>query len=221
MSRPLKARLGWSGYVGILAALHAKPMCLPDMPAVMGIGRDTLYRLIPGLYSAGWLHVSAWELRPSNTLPVYAFGPGDDAPAPTMRPTGRPVEGARILADTPSPEVIAFCSMLRAISDTSACISDIALETGSHRETIRTALDALVDAGLAHLSAWQPRFCNPTGPIAAHYKIGAGSRAKKPSKKARRYASSKRWRNSVKQREAFGPLLLALRPSANSEQEAA
>lgn len=214
--RPPKVRLGWAGYVGILAALKAQPMALPQMPAVMGIGKDTLYRLVPSLHALGWVHISGWIMLPKSTMPLYAFGPGDDAEPPTRRPNGRRT-ATRVLREQPASEVISFSTMLHALDGLRASISEVAEEIGAHRDTVSSALDALVAAEMAHLCAWQPRAHGRGGAPIALYTLGAGKPAKKPSLRSRRLAAGQRWRAMVKRRAEFDPLIQALRPAANSE----
>ena len=215
MSRNYKARLGFAGYVALLAAFRDEPADIRSMRSRTGIGRDTLYHLIPDFHARGMLHISSWLCQPGiKATPIYSFGPGEDAAPPKGRTNIAPLVRERV-----SPEVISFSLALAEMSEP-ANICEIRAETGIHRDTIRKMLDALREHNMARIVLWTPRACGG-GQHVASYQLGAGTDARYPSAVKRRLASRTKWRRAVAARAADRAIHAAIVLGSGDERLAA
>lgn len=211
-------RVGMAGYVRLLAMLRIRPNTIPDAADFVGVGRVACYRIITTMHHLKLVHVSDWLIQyDRRTLPVYAFGPGEDAPAPIKRPCGRAVRNAKLpkLRDF-SSEVVGLHLLIKAMSEP-ASRAQLGRDTGLHEKTIRTALAAMVRHGLAFIDHWAPREA-PGGPPIAHFQFGAGKNAPRPKpiprKEINRHHNDKR-----RERLKFLPLVRAFSAPASNEAQ--
>lgn len=218
--RPLKARLGIDGYVRLLAYIKAKPGTIIQIAQGFGIGRDTTYKLIGRFYACGWLHVVAWHQEGrGKRLPVYTFGKGIDAPKPTHTASGHPIaQSVGVLAPVAvAPEVMGLCALLDELE--SECnLPELVAATGLNRDTVKKALDALVEHKLAHIALLLPRAPGIGGEYMRYWKLGAGQNAKMPHRKKREQERGRRYREASKAREFTAAVTFALAGAANHAQ---
>ena len=199
--RPGKAKLGMAGYVKILAILRRQPCTTAEIQPLAGIGHTSAAALLPSFHLAGLAHIADWRQDYNcATMPVYAYGPGNDADMPAKRPTGKACNGARLsLRRVARPDVVALASVMRALSEPKTR-QELHDETGLAATTIRLILRALKVSKLARVAEWLPK---PGGgvPIEA-YQLGSGADTPRPkaitkSEVARRYREAKRQRESM------------------------
>jgi hypothetical protein len=60
--------------------LQDRPMNCKDMAAEVHCHVRTASRVLREMHEDGLLHVQSWQRSQGAHLPVYAFGPGEDAP---------------------------------------------------------------------------------------------------------------------------------------------
>jgi len=61
-------------------AIQERPMDRVALAAVVYCHVQTAARVLSDMHKAGQVHVVEWQRRRGKHLPVYAFGPGEDAP---------------------------------------------------------------------------------------------------------------------------------------------
>lgn len=211
-------RVGMAGYVRLLARLRMRPSTIPDAVGFVGVGRGACYRIITTMHHLKLVHVSAWSTDyDRRTLPVYAYGPGEDAPAPALRPCGRPTRNAKLptLRDF-SSEVVGLHLLIKTMAEP-VSKAQIGRETGMHDKTIRTTLAAMVRYGLAYIDHWAAREA-AGGPPIAHFQFGTGVSAPRPKpisrKEINRFHNAKR-----RDRQKFLPLVRAFSAPASNEAQ--
>jgi len=177
--RDNRARLGLVGYAYLAAMLVQKPATTVGLMQRASMGHVAAYRFLGTLQALRYAHVAGWELEPRRTAkPLLAFGPGDDAPPPALRPNGRPVEAVRLPARQLCPSVLHFVQLLRCI-ETPACIPELMDSTGLHRDQITDCLETLVQLQLAHVPLWARR--RHRGARVKFFKLGPGRNVAPPS----------------------------------------
>lgn len=188
MSAAAKAgtvRIGMAGYVAFLAALRDTPCTLSEAPAVAGVGHTCAWHFISGMYALRLIRISGYRMSPGKcTAPVFSPGSDPDAPPPAFRPSGRPIDGIRMPKKVqPRPELLAFKSLLSALELPSSR-TELAASTGLHWVTIKSAVNALVEHGFAHIAMWHWR--DHGGPPLEQFQIGRGVNARRPDRMKRR-----------------------------------
>ncbi len=61
-------------------ALQGRPMNYKDVAAEVHCHIRTASRVLREMHEDGLLHIHSWQRSQGAHLPVYAFGPGEDAP---------------------------------------------------------------------------------------------------------------------------------------------
>jgi hypothetical protein len=210
--RGFKARIGLAGYVTLLGSMSRHPTDINSLAMRLGWGRDTCYRLVPQFHKRGRLHISDWRIAPRKVpIAIYAYGPGEDAPAPTLTPDGRQRSPVRILRpEKMSPEVIAFCNVLDEL-ETASSIKEIKAATGIHHDTARQICAALRREKLGYIERYLPRDgCG--GTYMAMFKLGQRKDASYPNPKALRRKTVKAWQQRSAANQPMRDLIAALQP---------
>lgn len=209
-------RVGMVGYVRLLARLRERPSTIPDMVGFVGVARVACYRIVTTLHHLKLVHVSGWlDEYDRRTLPVYAFGPGEDAAPPTFRPCGRQVRNAKLPnLRVLSVEVVGLASLIRAM-ETPASRKEIEAVTGLHNRTVRMALQAMTRYGMVHVAYWSPREVSG-GPPTAQLQFGPGRSAPRP-KPMPKQEINRRHNDRRRERLKFAPLVQAFRAPASNE----
>jgi hypothetical protein len=178
-------RMGMKGYIALYAALSRKPMSAAELIMDQLVGHNAVYRYLVTLHALGELHVVDWRVQPNiRAQPVYAAGPGQDAPLP-LRPNGRPSAGPnKARRRALSPALIAFASLLRSLREP-ICRAELREETGYTDYFIGIALRALMKNKLARITSWVRESNSIPGPPRAYYQLGSGPNAKRPPRLTR------------------------------------
>lgn len=186
MGRPT-VRLGMDGYARLLALL-AKPMTRDQFQEAGVIGRLAATRFLGACHATQRARILSW-LTPyrQSPVPVWQRGAGPDAPPPSSRPTGRPVQGppqAGRGAEHVPEELAKFFLLLDALS-TPLTPLEVEDRTGINERTVRKTIDALHDTQQCHIVDWKHREADDTGPWMPMFVLGAGQDAPKPADKPR------------------------------------
>lgn len=204
--RASRTKLGMVGYAHLAAMLRDKPMTISSLQAAARLGHMATYRFVMSLHTLKRAHITGWVQKAhSPLLPLFAFGPGQDAPAPTMRSNGRPVEAVNFPAQQLLPSLIAFEQLLRAI-EVPASRQDVIAATGLHYDTVTAALEAMVDLQLAHVPLWL--WTPQGGPCLPQYELGPGENMPQPRYRWGERRALLRERKELQQ--SFQPLLRAM-----------
>lgn len=177
--RITRTKLGLVGYAHLAAMLVQEPCTAIALAQKAHMGHVAAYRFLISLHTLRRVHVRSWEQRPRvRPVPVFAFGPGQDAPPPIKAPNGRPVEAASVPRARVCASLIAFESLLKAIEQPASLV-DAVESTGLHCTQLQRALRTLVHLGLAHVALWVDR---PQGGRALpQYQLGDGPNAPEPT----------------------------------------
>ena len=178
--RDSRTRLGVAGYAHLAAMMVQQPCTVLGLMRRAGLGHVAAYRFIATLHALRYAHVAGWEMEPGrNAMPLWAFGPGVDAPPPTHRPNGRPVQALRLPKRQVCPGVLHFVQLLRAI-ETPASATEVQEATGMHHTPVREFLDAMQALELAHVPLWGHR--PQGGAPMPQYQLGRGRNAPEPTR---------------------------------------
>jgi hypothetical protein len=179
--RDSRTRLGVAGYAHLAAMLVQQPCTVIRLMQRAGLGHVAAYRFIGTLHALRYAHVVGWEMEPGrNAMPMWAFGPGADAPPPTVRPNGRPVQALRLPKRKVCPGVLHFVQLLRAI-EVPAGAAEVQAATGMHHSPVRDFLDTMQALELAHVPLYGHRQ-QGGGPPMPQYQLGYGRNAAEPSR---------------------------------------
>jgi hypothetical protein len=146
MTRPLKARLGMQGHAAVLAHLKATPSTFDDLLAADLIGSHSNgYILLASLHRLLRIHISGWrEQRGRHMQAVWAYGCGDDAPAPSHRAGGaRRVQSVFVPAALRIPPAYLALDMLMTELEAPHTTLELVELTGLDPRTVRAALRGL------------------------------------------------------------------------------
>ena len=197
-------RLGVAGYVALLAALRDGPSTIPVMADRHRLSTAAAYRFVATFHRLGCLHICAWRSGPGASYPVYAYGRGQDAPAPA---NAAPFTKARIMA-----EGIPLAKALECLEGLSSK-RDVMEWSGMSHTLAKIALGACIEHGLIYIADWHARTPTGHGEPLPQYRLGAGPSVPKPSRERRRLVN-KRYYDKVRARLHQERVLSAL--SANS-----
>lgn len=204
-------RLGYAGYVAILAALRADPLTTAEMVSAGLLGRTASGRIITSLHHLGVLCIVGWRQNyRSAARPIYGYGSGLDAPAPTERPNGRPGSAAPLRTLVLSSEVVALVALMKALDEPRSKTELMAVTGLSYGGMLR-ALTALRSHGFARIAVWEHRDCTG-GPPMACFAMGSEKDAKRPPRASKR-ARNQRFTERKRATEPFEALRRALAPS--------
>lgn len=210
-------RVGVAGYVRVLAMLREKPCTIPQAVGFVGVARVSCYRILTTMHHLKLVHVSGWSTEyDRRTLPIYSYGPGEDAQPPLFRANGKPVQNAKLptLRDF-SSEVMSLRLLIEAMSFMPVSRAEMERITGLHYRTVRMALEAMVRHGLVHIDHWEPREV-AGGPPTAHFIFGPGRSAPRP-KPIPRAEINRRNNDRRRERLKFQPLVQAFHAPASNE----
>lgn len=217
--RATRTKLGVVGYAHLLAMLTWYPSTVLALAQRARMGHLAAYRWVMAMHQLGRVHVASWlELPRRPLLPVFAVGPGPDAPPPSERANGRPVERCVLPMRRLTKELIAFEHLLRAL-EVQATRAEVVEATGLDDTTARDGLRALHRLQLAHVAGWYIR--PQGGALLAIYLLGPGrdapQRRQKPTARDRSFRQRQRELRGVKPLEQAFHLMAA---TAAAEQHA-
>jgi hypothetical protein len=179
--RESRTRLGVAGYAHLAAMLVQQPCTVPGLMRRAAMGHVAAYRFIGTLHALRYAHVAGWEMEPGrNAMPIWAFGPGADVPAPRTRPNGRPVQAVRKPRRQVCPGVLHFVQLLRTI-EVPAGAAEVQAATGMHHSVVRDFLDTMQALELAHVPLYGHRPQGGGVPV-PQYQLGYGRNAPEPTR---------------------------------------
>lgn len=179
--RDTRTRLGLVGYAHLAALLVQQPSSVLGLMHRGRLGSHVAaYRFIGTLHALGYAHMAGWELPPGlGPRAVWAFGPGQDAPPPTRRPNGRPVEAVRLPKRQVCPGVLHFVQVLKTLEEP-VSIPELIERTGLDRGPLTDCARVLVALELAHVPLWNLR--EQGGAPVPCYQLGRGRNAPMPAR---------------------------------------
>lgn len=207
--RATRTRLGMEGYLHLAAMLRDKPMTAVQLTSASGMGHVAAYRFLSTMHKARRVHIAGWHRKPHTPArPIFAWGDGSDAPAPTRTASNRACDGVRALPDHRMPPLLVrFCMLLSAIEHC-ASRQEVIEATGIDTTVVGRSLDLAVRLGLAHIAVWQWR---PQGgaPV-PQFLLGAGVNAARPSATAVKRAARQLRNERARASRPFVPLATAV-----------
>jgi hypothetical protein len=207
--------LGLRGHAALYAALAAKPMDYAGLALAGKLSDFSARRWAQSLHAAGLVHITRWQrIGRGQPTPVWAAGPGTDAPYPAQRPDGspavpRPVQHPKRRYSS----TVAFCVALRALQTGAHTLADMMEETGVSVRGVRGMLYTLHAARVLYISAWH-RPNGATGKWCAAYAWGRAKDAEKPAPEPNT-SVCRRHRQRLQERKTLATLL---RLGASSNQ---
>jgi hypothetical protein len=219
--RPARARLGLAGYVTILATLRDQPDTSVGLMDRTGIGKTNACLLLPQFHAKGLIHIAGWQYGLGQyTKPVYAYGPGVDAPLPAdaVHENGQPRSPRMAKFRGYKPEFIAFACVMDELAMPVTAV-EILAATGLARGTLNGVLRALRKHNLARIAGWVKRDGSGAGGRMAQWQLGSAKNA--PYPKLDRTVSRRRNRAVQVKRSSMLRVIHAIAGVAAPMREAA
>jgi hypothetical protein len=176
-------RWGLRRYAQILAAIYWKSRSANDVAEKLGClgtnSAQSVREVLWGMRDLGLVHVRSWSPHPSPRscvmTPVFAFGPGDDAPypVPCNRVPGQPA-GKWVRA-----ELTHFATIVRELR-TGATRTEICERCGTMHHNLAPLLREMRALSLARVCEWNFRESG-AGQPAEVWKLGHGKEAQRPA----------------------------------------
>lgn len=187
---------GISRYIAALSALRAKPATVKHLAARLDSAQCSVYSLISHLHRAGLVHIGGWENKPRTaSVPVYAFGPGDDEPYPEKRMDGRKRTCARRKNASVSAELSSFIAAWNALKESSLTRAEVGEASGYHKNATQRLIRELHAKKLVFISEWRQDAMSR--PVAA-FTFGLGKKDA-PKPKATASELNRRYRERMAQ----------------------
>lgn len=171
-------RMGLVQYGRVLAAITEQPRTSVAVADVVARQPQRIREILWRMEHMGEAHVVRWdqpEMLRGIMAPVFAAGPGQSVPYP--RPLKRAAPGSTLAKSHPKPELISFCSVLKALRE-GGTRADIGAATGIAPMRLSLLLRSLHAARLTHCSGWY-REGNDGSP-AQVFMLGAGRDVPRP-----------------------------------------
>lgn len=153
-TRPNKATLGVANMVPMLSAMRRRPRSYEDLQRISGIGRTAVRAIIAAMRAVQLVHIAGWSARYRAPFsPLFAYGHGQDVPAPTVRPDGRESQG-HFPAVSPKPRtnIVALAAMIRAIEAEPCSLDDLVDITGASMLMVVGVVAALRKHRMAYIA---------------------------------------------------------------------
>jgi hypothetical protein len=190
-------------YARAVCLLIAQPRTTAELTAALGVSASTAAKFVRVMHQRGLIHIERW--RPpayrGDHAAVYAFGPGEDAPA-LGRSCKRPQPLARPYADT-----IAFAELARAIIEAPRTTHEMVEQSGLTLGTVGRVVAVLraEEQRALRIVEWDR---SRKAPMPA-YGFGIGPDAARPPPMTARQLN-RRYRERRKVRDMFRPLHIAI-----------
>lgn len=192
-------------YARAVCALVHQPRTVIELAEALGVFINTASAFIRVMHQRGLVHVDHW--RPPACrgfhMPVYAFGPGPDAPV-----LGRSCRLPKPLL-RPFAGMIAFAEMVQAMLREPCTPHDMREQSGLAMGTIYRVIRVMRDEDnrALRITDWDCLQARKL-PLPA-YQIGVGPDARRPQPLTTKQVN-RRYRERCKEREVFQPLAAAL-----------
>ena len=171
-------RMGLVQYGRVLAAITDQPRPHVAVARLVDRQPQRIREILWRMEQMGEAHVSGWqqpEKMRGQLCPVFAAGPGQSVPYP--RPLKRAAPGSTLAKAHPKPELISFCSVLKALRE-GGTRAEIGAATGIAPMRLSLLLRSLHAAGLTHCSDWTRD--GDAGKPAQVFTLGAGRDVPRP-----------------------------------------
>ena len=171
-------RMGLVQYGRVLAAITSAPSTHAAVSAVVDRQPQRIREILWRMKQMGEAHVVRWEQSVHLRGPlcaVFAAGPGFSVPYP--RELKRAAPGSTLAKSNPRPELISFCSAIRALRD-GGSRAEIGAATGIAPMRLSLLLRSLHADGLTHCSGWSRE--GESGSPAQVFTLGAGRDVPRP-----------------------------------------
>ena len=171
-------RMGLVQYGRVLAAISTEPLTHVVVAQVVGRQPGRIREILWRMQQMGEAHVVRWDQpakRRGLLVAVFAAGPGQSLPYP--RDLKRAAPGSTLAKAHPKPELISFCSVLKALRE-GGSRAEIRAATGIAPMRLSLLLRSLHAAGLTHCSAWSRE--GDAGSPAQVFTLGAGRDVPRP-----------------------------------------
>lgn len=188
-------RMGLVQYGRVLAAITSAPSTHAAVSEVVGCHPQRIREILWRMAHMGEAHVVRWDQSVHRRGPlcaVFAAGPGRSVPYP--RDLKRAAQGSTLARSNPRPELISFCSALKALRE-GGSRAEISAATGIAPMRLSLLLRSLHAAGLMHRSAWSRE--SEIGSPAEVFTLGAGRDVPRPKAKTAK-AKQDRYRASLR-----------------------
>ena len=198
-------KLGWCGYASILRSIQQRPSTTLEMAESMDTQIVAMLRVFSRLHDLQFTHVQAWVQRSKRGahVPVWAYGPGEDAARPAGQYSRRPAQLTRAYM---LPELVHAVHMLRILADEPIGKSELAERVGSQHGNVTRFINHCHRIGLVRIADWSVRMHG--GRRAALYSLGSGPDAPKP-RRVPRIEVARRHKRARAERERHLQLLCA------------
>ena len=187
-------RMGLVQYGRVLAAI-VEPKTAVAVAAAVDRQPQRIREILWRMEQMGEAHVVRWD-QPEKLrgilAPVFAAGPGMSVKYP--RPLKRSAPGSTLALAHPKPELISFCSVLKALRE-GGSRAEIGSATGIAPMRLSLLLRSLHQARLTHRSGWTRE--RESGGPAEVFTLGSGRdvprpKAQPPKAKQDRYLAKRR-----------------------------
>lgn len=171
-------RMGLVQYGRVLAAITEQPRTTAAVAGIVARQPQRLREILWRMRQMGEAHVVGWaqtEKLRGILAPVFAAGPGESLPYP--KPLKRCEPGSTMARANPKPELISFCSVIKALRE-GGTRAEIHADTGIAPMRLSLLLRSLHAAGVTHRSAWARE--SEDGSPAEVFTLGAGRDAPRP-----------------------------------------
>lgn len=163
-------RLCMKGYARILRGLHDKPATTMELSEQHFVTEAVMRGLTRRLHAQNLIRVCEWRRATQGPhMRVFGFGGQPDESRPLTR-DGKVSQhiGATRPPPKPTSEIIAFATLLRALTD-SRGLAELHEITGIGAHSLSRNLKYMVSIGLLHVADWERRRIGAPLPL---YRIG-------------------------------------------------
>ena len=179
-------RLCIRGYASILRGLAREPASAAELTIRHATSGGVMRGLVKRLYAERLIHIA--EFRRATQGPairVFGFGDKPDAARP-LTLAGLPSQHKGVTAGRPKPtsEVIAFASLMRALTEKRS-LAELIEITGISNHSLSRNLAHMRSIGLIYIAGWERRQTGGGAPVRL-YRVGINRNdAARPQPKAR------------------------------------
>lgn len=167
--------LGWIGYAKILRSMQRRPIHAVDLVEKMLITRETARRVLLRMHELGACHIVDWAIigKARTAIPVYRYGPGNDAPGTTGKPGGWPRDAMAM--HNRLPELTHFLNIVKLLAEPITAKA-LAEEVGANHSNILAFIRKARKIKFVRVADWdRTRF----GPVAM-FAIGSNEDRERP-----------------------------------------
>ena len=165
-------RLCIRGYADILRGLAREPATAAELTIRHGTSGGVMRGLVKRLYSERLIHIAGFRRATQGpAIRVFGFGDRPDATRP-LTVAGRPSQHKGVTAGRPrpTPEVIAFASLMRALTEMRS-LGELIEITGISTHSLAKDLAHMRSIGLIHIAGWERRQTGGGAPVRL-YRVG-------------------------------------------------